>query len=258
MTIADNFDPDPAKNNKTPPNGAPQGGLALKRVSASFRYVMAAIAELNVTLKTFKGMAAQDPAAVAITGGTIKNVTLEGAAASAADAAKIFGMGPQALYDAIWPVGEARIFVNGATPPVWPGVSAQWDLITAGRFLRCSTVAEAGAVGGNEQVDTLSGGDHAHGGTTGAAGAHTLTPANLPPHVRDLLSNPGAAYPDPTPYKIFGPYVGGGSNLSLVYRDDAPAAVPSHLHSIAASGGHSHKVNMLPLYVNLATYRRSR
>src|SRR3954470_7634449 len=152
---AEIFSTDPAKNDKPPPNGAPQGGLPLKRVSATLRVTMAGIADCWSAIKALKGMANQDPAAVAITGGTLAGATIAGSSvilATAADTSKVFGRTVQQLYDLLYPIGEGRLFFNAAQPPLWPNVAASWQLVSAGRYLRSADPLDAGGTGGNTSV----------------------------------------------------------------------------------------------------------
>lgn len=74
--IVDNFSKTPAENGSKPaPLGAPEGALRSDQVSDTFRTVMAGIAENTEAIDAIGGVAAQNPANVAFTGGTISGVT---------------------------------------------------------------------------------------------------------------------------------------------------------------------------------------
>src|SRR3954470_12045271 len=115
MAYADGFSRDPASNSAPPPLGAPQGGLPVKRISATFRTAMAAIAECwqrpsdtAIGVRNLRGMAAQDPNAVAITGGKIgANVVIEGGTTL------VWGLSPQQFYDTLYGIGEVRWLAVG-------------------------------------------------------------------------------------------------------------------------------------------------
>jgi hypothetical protein len=79
---------------------------------------MAAVAECwngatdgAVGVKNLRGMAAQDPAAVAITGGKIgSGVVIEGGTTL------VWGLSPQQFYDALYGIGEVRWLAVGTAP----------------------------------------------------------------------------------------------------------------------------------------------
>src|SRR3954454_19851203 len=122
MAYADGFSRDPAANSSPPPLGAPQGGLPVKRISATLRTLMASVAECwqgpsdtAPGVKNLRGMAIQDPAAVAITGGRIgAGVVIEGGASL------VWGLSPQQFYDVLYNIGEVRWLAVGTAPIIPP------------------------------------------------------------------------------------------------------------------------------------------
>src|SRR4051794_22079473 len=186
MAYADGFSRDPAANSSPPPLGAPQGGLPVKRISATFRTAMAAIAECwngatdgAVGVKNLRGMAVQDPAAVAITGGRIgANVVIEGGTTL------VWGLSPQEFYDALYGIGEVRWLAVGTAPVIPAAVTAAWARITEGFVVSTGTTAQAGTtVAGTWQTNDAGGVNQWNSTTAGRA----LTMANLPPDLQVLF-----------------------------------------------------------------------
>src|SRR3954463_5464123 len=146
MAYADGFSRDPAANSSPPPLGAPQGGLPVKRISATFRTAMAAIAECwqgpsdtAPGVKSLRGMAVQDPAAVAITGGKIgANVVIEGGTTL------VWGLSPQQFYDTLYGIGEVRWLAVGTAPVIPAAVTAAWVQLASGFVVAVGTTAQAG------------------------------------------------------------------------------------------------------------------
>src|SRR4051812_22484295 len=146
MAYADSFSRDPAANISPPPLGAPQGGLPVKRISATFRTLMAGVAECwqGATdgvpgVKALRGMAVQDPAAVNITGGRIgAGVTIEGGTTL------VWGLSPQQFYDTLYPLGDVRWLASSTGPVVPSIITAAWVRITEGFIVAIGTTAQAG------------------------------------------------------------------------------------------------------------------
>src|SRR3954470_1454964 len=134
MAYADGFSRDPAANSSPPPLGAPQGGLPVKRISATFRTLMAGVAECwqGATdgvpgVKNLRGMAVQDPTAVNITGGRIgANVVIEGGTTL------VWGLSPQQFYDALYGIGEVRWLAVGTAPVIPAAITATWVQLAGG------------------------------------------------------------------------------------------------------------------------------
>jgi hypothetical protein len=233
---AELFNVDPAKNDKPPPNGSPQNGLPLKRVSATLRVVMAGVADCWSGVKSLKGMANQDPANVNITGGLIDTgVTIRASISGVADDAnKLFGRSAQQLYDLLYPIGEGRLFFNAAQPPIWPNVTAAWQLVSADRYLRTADPIDAGSTGGNASVTTSS-------VSAGDTGSTALTMAQLP---AALLVNAYAA-------NLAGLFKAGTDQR--IAQDANTGGGQGHVHTTPA---HAHSVQLTPLYVDVAMYRR--
>ena len=149
MAIYDQFDVDPAKNNKTPPYGAPEKGLSFDQISDTLRVVMAAIAEIAKIASTSAGalgtLGKQNANAVQITGGTIDGVTLtrsaitSGANGCSVDpwsiahathkiASNVLPL--QELYNYVNPAGCVRLSINSnASDWKWPGTTSTWRII---------------------------------------------------------------------------------------------------------------------------------
>src|SRR4051794_16713836 len=76
------YDPDPASNTQPPPLGAPENATKLKSTNEIDRRMMAAISEIGTWVQdrfnTLGTMADQNAATVAITGGTVGDVDLQG------------------------------------------------------------------------------------------------------------------------------------------------------------------------------------
>jgi hypothetical protein len=177
MAYADGFSRDPAANSAPPPLGAPQGGLPVKRISATFRTAMAAIAECwqgptdgTFGVKSLRGMAAQDPANVAITGGKIgAGVVIEGGSNL------VWGLTPQQFYDLLYPVGYVRWLASGASILVPSLVTATWTQMANGFVAVTATAANAGTSVAGSWNTTDAGAVAA-----GTSGATALTLAQVP------------------------------------------------------------------------------
>src|SRR3954451_16598184 len=146
MAYADGFSRDPAANSSPPPLGAPQGGLPVKRISATLRTLMASVAECwqgpsdtAPGVKNLRGMAAQDPANVAITGGKIgANVVIEGGTTL------VWGLSPQQFYDTLYPIGDVRWLASGVQLVIPSIITASWVQLTEGFVVATGTLAQAG------------------------------------------------------------------------------------------------------------------
>ena len=150
MAIFDQFDVDPAKNNKTPPYGAPEKGLSFDQITDTFRVVMAAIAEIGKMVSSSAGaigtLGKQNANQVAITGGTLDGVTLTRATIGWSDT-MANGVDPyciyhptrkiksnmlplQELYNLVHPVSCIRLSVStNAYDLKWAGTTSTWRIL---------------------------------------------------------------------------------------------------------------------------------
>lgn len=180
LELLDQFDPDPAKNTKPAPYGAGELNLNWDKVSDCFRLTYGCLAQVRNFCRGLKGMAFQDPAAVAITGGLwtggeingarLRNVVVEGATQASGDSAKVYGLDKQAFFNMVWPVATEVLMKN---PPAWAGTTSQWQLIYQGRFIKTASNAnDHGTTGGSSSAgaNTDIGGEVGPG-TTGSGGA---------------------------------------------------------------------------------------
>jgi hypothetical protein len=179
MAYADGFSRDPAANSSPPPLGAPQGGLPVKRISATFRTLMAGVAECwngatdgAVGVKNLRGMAVQDPAAVAITGGRIgSGVVIEGGTTL------VWGLSPQQFYDTLYPLGDVRWLASGVQLVVPSIITASWVQLANGFVAVTGTLAQAGTTLAGGWDTTDGGGVNPWNGTTAGT---ALTLAQVP------------------------------------------------------------------------------
>src|SRR3954447_6097896 len=179
MAYADGFSRDPAANSSPPPLGAPQGGLPVKRISATFRTLMASVAECwggatdgAVGVKNLRGMATQDPAAVAITGGRIgAGVVIEGGTTL------VWGLSPQQFYDTLYPLGDVRWIASGVAIVVPSIITATWVQLANGFVAVTGTPANAGTTQAGGWDTTDGGGVNPWNGTTAGT---ALTMAQVP------------------------------------------------------------------------------
>src|SRR4051794_35101879 len=182
MAYADGFSRDPAANSSPPPLGAPQGGLPVKRISATFRTLMAGVAECwqGATdgvpgVKNLRGMATQDPANVDIKGGKIgAGVVIEGGTTL------VWGLSPQQFYDTLYPLGDVRWLASGVAPVIPSLITATWVQLANGLVAVTGTLAQAGTTQAGGWDTTDGGAVNAWPGTT-AGRALTLpqVPAGL-------------------------------------------------------------------------------
>jgi hypothetical protein len=243
MAYADGFSRDPASNSAPPPLGAPQGGLPVKRISATFRTLMASVAECwqgpvdgAPGVKTLRGMSTQDPGNVAITGGRIGgNVVIEGSSEL------VFGLTAQQFYDALYNVGEVRWLAVGTAPSIPPAVTASWVQLANGFVVVTATPANAGTtVAGS--WDTNDAG--AIAAWSGATGGHALTMAELP---ASLLVN---AYGGPSTGLFQA-----GSNRGIA-QDPNAGGGQAHTHPVTVPGASAHHHTVTPPQLFLAAWKR--
>jgi len=240
MAYADGYSRDPAANSSPPPLGAPQGGVAVKRLTATMRVAMAAIAECwggaadgSVGVRNLRGMAAQAPDAVAITGGRIgANVVLEGGTAL------VWGLSPQQFYDVLYPLGSLQWFAAAMAPVVPPIIVAQWQQVPGGYAIVSTVSADVGtATPGSWQTDDQG----AISAWTGATAGATLTAAQVPALTWPLGSDPGGNSM-PT---------GLGQNVQ-----HAATASAAHTHAVTVPGVPAHHHTLAPPRLALAAWKR--
>jgi hypothetical protein len=170
MAIYEQFDVDPAKNNKTPPYGAPEKGLSFDLITDTLRVVMAAIAEIGKLASSSAGaigtLGKQNANAVQITGGTVDGVTLTRTTigwsetmANTIDPFAIFhathkinvNMLPlQALYNMVHPVGTIRLSINSSASDLkWAGTTSTWRVVPSSgdRYLVSAGTLTGGGAG---------------------------------------------------------------------------------------------------------------
>jgi hypothetical protein len=244
MAYADGFSRDPAANSSPPPLGAPQGGLPVKRISATFRTAMAAIAECwngatdgAVGVKNLRGMAVQDPGAVAITGGRIgANVVIEGGTAL------VWGLSPQQFYDALYGIGEVRWLAVGTAPVIPAAITAAWVQLASGFIVSVGTAAQAGTtVAGGWQ--TSDNGALAAVPVTTAAKA--LSMANLPAALQVLFYGQTGA----------GGQFSSGTSAKIVSDPNTGGDV-GHTHDLVVPGASAHHHTLTPPQLYLAAWKR--
>src|SRR3954447_4778146 len=234
MAYADGFSRDPAANSSPPPLGAPQGGLPVKRISATFRTLMASVAECwqgptdaAVGVKNLRGMAAQDPANVDIEGGRIRAaVVIEGATTL------VWGLSPQQFYDTLYPLGDVRWLASSTGPVVPRIITAVWVQLANGLVAVTGTLAQAGTTqAGGWTTDDGGGVNPWNGTTAGRALTLAQVPVGLDVGVTTL------APPTTSDQANFGNQqsinsvknTGGGQAHT---HDFTVAAVPPHHHTL--------------------------
>jgi hypothetical protein len=150
MATWDQFNSDPAQNTKAPPLGAPEGGLANKQISDTFRQVMAAVREvgdiasdIENASETARGIIELATAAEVLTGtDTVRAVTPAGLAGRTATLTRAgiveLATGPETLAGAdtvraVTPAGLASVIediVLGQVPPASTTVAGVVELAT--------------------------------------------------------------------------------------------------------------------------------
>lgn len=125
-----------------------------------------------------------------------------------------------------------------------------------------------GATGGAASTTSGAGGDHNHGGSTGA---YTLTTADIPAHTHTGTTASGGAHTHTLPNSYIAASGGGvsfgagglyatyansttdsGGAHTHTFTTDAAGGGGGHSHSISSSGTHTHTVATLPPYYALA------
>jgi hypothetical protein len=246
MAYADGFSRDPAANSAPPPLGAPQGGLPVKRISATFRTLMAGVAECwnGATdavpgVKNLRGMATQDPGAVAITGGRIgAGVVIEGGGNL------VWGLTPQQFYDALYGIGEVRWLAVGTAPVIPAAVTASWVQLANGFVAVTGTLAQAGTTLAGGWDTTDGGGVNPWNGTT-AGTALTLpqVPAGVVTDVTTLVP----------PTTVDTANFGTQQSINSV-KNTGGGQAHTHPFTVAAVPPHHHTLTPPQLY--LAAWKR--
>lgn len=278
----------PSENVSPPPIGAPEDTTKMKNTNEIDRRMMAAISEIGdwvtTTFATLKGMSTQDPALVAITGGTLANVNVAGSNIGTTtiggdndiDAAGIKrgtvdparlppvsgnatafnGWSPQQWYDAMHPVGTVLMKTQKTGAPATPpGVTATWVFQNIAAFPKALTATGytgtpgSPQLGGDASVATAAGGAHDHGG---ASGNTSLTTAHMPPHTHTV---PGGG--------TSGPIHSTGYAVGATIQNDATQNTGSvgsgsaHNHSIATQASHTHTVTVDPPWIGVQMWIRT-
>lgn len=281
MPIWDQFDVDPAKNTKTPPLGAPEGGTPFKRGSDIFRQLMASLAETRELWKTLKSLAFQDSSSVAITGGsisgvTLRNSTIEGVGEASPDATKVYGLDKQAFYNMVYPVGRTVLNADG-TPPVWPGVVGTWQLLSTDRYLKAGVAGAARTTGGTATASfsgTTSNAGSVAQSESGSAGGSSAGQTGIGGDVTVTSANSGSTSLTTGSGGGFSSGTTGGTTLTLnqspaglvtnvalstastskqvpgsplekglvIFSNDAGGN--PHTHTVPGQGGHTHSVSL--------------
>jgi hypothetical protein len=251
----------PSENGNRPaPTGAPEGTFTIGQTNETFRWLMAAVAEMGAWVRTsiagLATMAYQAASAVTITGGSIAGCTLgssnsldAGALKSGTvDAARlpvgtIFN--PQVAYDLAWPVGSQRLWNSTTLTGLVPtGVAATWSRISAAQDALLAVAGSTrayGASGSGTTVTVAAAGAHDHGGTTGG---HALTMAELP---AALLVN---SYGEQDNGGLFSK----GSN-ARIDQDANTGGGQAHSHGIPSTADHTHAATLPKVFSTILVER---
>jgi hypothetical protein len=226
MAIVEQWSVDPGQNTKSPPLGAPEGGLPWDRVSDLARYIMAGGAELRERV-----------------------IELEDNGVGSADNAERFANRTrQQFYDDFWPVGSERGWYSTSATGLTPsGLVATWVLVAKDGLLAGADPAgvyttPGATIGAGTAAAVDSAGSHNHGGVTGST---VLTEANLGSNLdaTPVLEGDGTA-----------------RRLARVVPESGSTAAFSgatgHTHSISSAGAHTHDITLPKRYVT-AWFRRT-
>ena len=121
----------------------------------------------------------------------------------------------------------------------------------------------AGDIGGADTPNTDDGGDHNHGGKSGA---HTLTTGQMPAHTHDI-EDPGHEHDHADTFIFIDttkganldnnpPYIGDSTQSPIKQTKNSKTGIEikqageglPHDHAISDSGAHNHKVDVRPRY----------
>ena len=241
------YQPGPDDNTAAAPLGAAEGNYRGNVVNDTFRYMMSVIRLLgdqtpklppgSDPFATINGMAYQNPANVAITGGSIAGVggitRMRGVIAYGGSVAQAAALEPE------WALCDGRT-VNGITTPN-----------LRGRFVRgwSDDLAVGSTAGSTGDVTSSSAGAHTH---TGSTGAHALTVNEMPAHSHlegsasdDTTGATTATQNDPVD-EINRAGSLGNQDDSWRWETEETGGGAAHSHSISSDGAHTHTVTVPP------------